>query len=111
MKLSTSCPSCQKGIKIKSWAATRPELEMEKGDEFNVNCNHCGITTKKHVNEIVAEKNLLIIAVGVLLGIVTTYFLWDFGFISTFSGAIPLLFWQQEERATNTFNSYTIKRK
>jgi len=55
MKLVTRCKSCNKDIRIKSGASTRPDLQMEKGDEFNVNCQNCGKILKKHVNDVKAE--------------------------------------------------------
>ena len=57
MQLYTHCNSCKSTIKIASKAATRPDLQMEKGDEFTVNCQNCGAMQKKHVNDIKAEPN------------------------------------------------------
>ncbi|MGY6650421.1 hypothetical protein [Wenyingzhuangia sp. IMCC45574] len=111
MKLQTSCPSCKKSIGIKSWAQTRPDLEMEKGEEFVLNCKYCATNQKIHVNEVVAEVNYIIIGIGILLGLIATIALWRYGYISTLSGLIPVLFSQQEQRAIKTFNSYTIRRK
>lgn len=111
MNLYAHCKSCKKDIKIKSSALTRPELQMEKGDEFNVNCKNCGVIEKKHINDIVAEPNKIILLLGILLGVLMTIFLWIyFGAIGTVSIAIPLLFWQQQNNETKGFNSYTIKR-
>ena len=97
MNLYTNCKSCKKEIKIKSSASTRPELQMEKGDEFNVNCQSCGKMEKKHVNDIKAEPNKMILLFGVIIGILATIFLWVFyGAIGTVSIIIPVLFWQQQ---------------
>ena len=112
MKLITYCKSCKKDIKINSNASTRPDLQMEKGDEFNVNCQNCGIIEKKHVNDIKAEPNKTIILVGIGVGILATVFLWIyFGAIGTVSIIIPILYWQQQMSATKSFNSYMIRRK
>lgn len=112
MKLVTYCKSCKKDIKIKSSAPTRPDLQMEKGDEFNVNCLNCGKMEKKHINDIKAEPNNTLILMGVGLGIVTTLvLLYFFGAIGTVSMGIPILFWQQQMNATKAFNSYRIRRK
>lgn len=112
MKLITRCSSCKKDIKIKSSAATRPDLQMEKGDEFNVNCQNCGKLEKKHVNDIKAEPNNTFILIGVGIGIICAVVLWSiFGAIGAVSGIIPILFWYQQMDATKAFNSYKIKRK
>lgn len=112
MNLHTYCKSCKKDIKIKSNASTRPDLQMEKGDEFNVNCQNCGKTEKKHVNNIKAEPNNLVILIGVGIGIIATFFLWIyFGAIGSISLIIPFLFWQQQASEIKSFNSYMIRRK
>ena len=112
MNLVTYCKSCKKDIKIKSNASTRPDLQMEKGDEFNVNCQNCGKLEKKHVNDVKAEINNTIILFGVAIGIIATIVLWIFyGAIGTVSAVVPLLLWQQQMSATKSFNSYMIRRK
>ncbi len=112
MKLVTRCKSCNKDIIIKSNAATRPDLQMQKGDEFKVNCFNCGKIDKKHVNDIKAEANNMIILIGVAIGVIASITLWVlFGTIGTIGLAIPILFWYQQMDATKGFNSYMIKRK
>lgn len=112
MNLYTHCKSCKRDIKIKSSASTRPDLQMEKGDEFIVNCQNCGKMEKKHVNDIKAEPSNTIIFIGVGVGILSTIFLWIyFGAIGIVSMMIPVLFWQQQTSATKSFNSYLIRRK
>ena len=112
MNLYTHCKSCKKDIKIKSSASTRPDLQMEKGDEFNVNCQNCGKMKKKHVNDIKAKPNNMIILIGVGIGVLVTIFFWIyFGAIGTIGIIIPILFWQQQTSAAKLFNSYMIKRK
>ncbi|MDO6738968.1 hypothetical protein [Wenyingzhuangia sp. 2_MG-2023] len=112
MNLYTDCKSCKKEVRIKSYAVTRPDLQMEKGDDFNINCKNCGTFEKKHVNDIKAKPNNFVILIGIVIGIVVTFFLWTiFGAIGTIGAVIPILFWQQEMKATKSFNSYTIKRK
>lgn len=112
MNLITSCKSCKKEIKITSRASTRPDLQMEKGEEFNVNCLNCGAMEKKHVNDIQAEQNNTTILIGVGIGVLVTIMLWFFyGAIGTISIGIPILFWQQQMNATKTFNSYMIRRR
>ena len=112
MKLTTRCSSCKKDIIIKSNASTRPDLQMEKGDEFNVNCQNCGKIEKKHVNDIKAEPSNIPIFIGVGIGIIVAIVLWSmFGAIGTTSFIIPILFWYQQMDATKGFNSYMIRRK
>lgn len=112
MKLSTYCKSCKKDIRIKSNASTRPELQMEKGTEFNVNCQNCGKVEKKHVNDIKAEPNNILILIGAGIGIIATIILWNFyGAIGTISITIPVFLWRQQMIATKVFNSYMVRRK
>ncbi len=112
MKLVTHCNSCKKNIKIKSSASTRPDLQMEKGTEFNVNCQNCGKIEKKHVNDVKAESSKILILIGVVIGIVVTVVLWSYyGAIGTVSIIIPVLFWQQQMNSTKAFNSYFVRRK
>lgn len=112
MNLYTNCKSCKKDIKIKSNAATRPDLQMEKGSEFKVNCQNCGAIEKKHVNDIRAESSQTMLLIGAILGVLATIILWIFyGAIGTVSMLIPVLFWQQQMNATKVFNSYMIRRK
>lgn len=112
MKLVTRCKSCNKDIIIKFNAATRPDLQMQKGDEFQVNCLNCGNRETKHVNDIKAEANNVIILIGVAIGIIASAVLWVlYGALGTLGLAIPVLFWYQQMDATKGFNSYMIKRK
>ena len=108
----TYCTSCKKDIIIKSSAATRPDLQMEKGDEFEVNCPHCGNIEKKHVNDVKAEPNNTLILIGAGIGIVAAIILWSiFGAIGTICIGIPILFWYQQMASKKGFNSYMIRRK
>lgn len=112
MDLYTHCTSCKKDIKIKSIASTRPDLQMEKGEEFDVNCLSCGNLEKKHVNDIKAEYNNTLILIGVVIGAVVSIFLLNyFGIVGAIGTAIPILFWQQQMSAKKAFNSYMIRRK
>lgn len=112
MILKTYCKSCKKDIRIKSNAKTRPDLQMEKGDEFTVNCQNCGKVEKKHINDVKAEPNNNLVLIGVGFGILTTILLWQiYGAFGTVSVVIPILFWYQQMDATKAFNSYRIRRK
>lgn len=112
MVLYTNCKSCKATITIKSNASTRPDLQMEKGTEFNVNCSECGSIEKKHVNDVRAEEGKQIVFIGVVLGVIVTIVLWRlFGAIGAVSMVIPILFWKQQINATKIFNSYMVRRK
>lgn len=112
MKLITRCNSCKKDISIKSNAATRPDLQMEKGDEFKVNCKACGAIEKKHVNDIIAVPNQFFISLGLLIGITASIgLLFIYGVIGSVIALIPITFWYQQMNATRAFNSYRIRRK
>ncbi|WP_196888750.1 hypothetical protein [Aureivirga sp. CE67] len=111
MKLYTVCSSCKEEIKIKSFASTRPELQMEKGREFNVNCQNCGVFEKKHINDVKAEIGKLMLLIIGFSGIAFAVFLFFFlGMISSLISFIPMIFWQQEVKAVRSFNSYLVKR-
>ena len=112
MKLTARCTYCKEDIIIKSSAATRPDLQMEKGEEFKVACSHCGRVNVIHVNDVSAEVDNRIILIGILLGIIVTVVLWNmFGAIGTVSMGVPVMFWYQQMNAVRGFNSYRIRRK
>jgi len=111
MKLFTYCKSCKKEIKIKSSSETRPDLQMEKGREFKVNCQNCGTVEKKHVNDVKAQANNIIIYSGIGLGTIASILLWIFyGTIASLAFAIPILIYQQQMNSVKSFNSYTVRR-
>ncbi len=112
MNLYTVCRSCKESNNVKSDAITRPDLQMEKGSEFNFNCSKCGKFDKVHVNDVSAEPNKKIILIGLILGVILAIILVIiYGAIGTASAIIPLLFWQMEMKSTKSFNSYMIRRK
>ncbi|WP_158975342.1 hypothetical protein [Cellulophaga sp. L1A9] len=112
MDLLTYCTACKRDIKIKSNAETRPDLQMEKGDTFQVNCNNCGTSEKKHVNDVRAEKSNLIILIGAGIGLLVTILLSVYlGLIGTIGLVIPFLFWKQQTGTTKSFNGYMVRRK
>ncbi|WP_157822013.1 hypothetical protein [Tenacibaculum sp. Bg11-29] len=112
MKLYTNCMSCKKDVIIKSKSQTRPDLQMEKGSEFSINCLSCGKTDKKHVNDIKAEIDKKILLIGIGIGVVLSIGLSIFyGVIATLIISFPLLFWQQQMKSTKSFNSFLIRRK
>ena len=85
-------------------------LLMELGtNEFNERCKYCGNFTKKHINRLYAEENYTFVILGFILAAIVTYFLWDFGFISTLTGTIPLWFWTEMKKKASTFNGSLVK--
>ncbi len=112
MKLYTHCTSCKKEISIQSNATTRPNLQMEKGDEFNIQCRNCARVQKRHVNEIRAEVNTNVILIGIGISAIATIVLWMmYGAIGTISISIPLILWYQQMDNVKSFNSYRIRRR
>lgn len=112
MKLYTHCKSCKEDITIKSDAQTRPDLQMEKGDEFSVNCLSCGKQEKKHVNDVRGEPNKQILLAGFGIGVLISLGLFYFyGLIGILGLAIPLILGKQQMDTVKGFNSYLIRRK
>ncbi|NRD23442.1 hypothetical protein HNV10_09345 [Winogradskyella litoriviva] len=105
MKLSYRCSSCKKDNYLKTKATDRYGLLMEtRANEFKHRCKHCGNFTKKHINRLYAVDNYIYVLTGFILAAITTYFLWDFGFISTLSGSIPIWFWAEMKKKSSNFN-------
>lgn len=112
MKLSYRCESCKKENYITTKVNTRLELQMELNkDEIKDNCKSCGQTNTKHLNRLHAEQNYTKILIGVLIAALITVLMWDYGFVSTLSGSIPLYLWVGEQKKTSAFNSAMIRRK
>ncbi|WP_053978061.1 hypothetical protein [Mangrovimonas xylaniphaga] len=112
IKLYTHCKSCRNEITIKSNAATRPDLQMEKGDEFVINCMHCGKMDKKHVNDVKAEPNKVILISGIILALLVAICLFIFyGLIGTLTFTLPILFWKKQESSASAFNRFLVRRK
>ena len=80
MNLYTVCRSCKQSNNVKSNAITRPDLQMEIGDEFSFNCTKCGNMDKVHINDVSAEPNKKIILIGLILGVVSAIVLFFFYF-------------------------------
>jgi len=107
MKLVTPCQYCDTPIKVKAYAATRPDLEMLRGETFKVTCEKCGQSQQKYVNDVWAIPSPIIIYGGYLIGAVVTILLWTMlGAIGLFSFLIPVLISNSESNAVAMFNSY-----
>ncbi|MBU2929846.1 hypothetical protein [Winogradskyella psychrotolerans] len=110
MKLNYRCESCKKDNFISTKATDRHGLLMERGsNEFNERCKHCGHFTKKHINRLYADDNYTLVIVGFALSAIATFFLWDFGWISTLTGTIPLYFWTEMKKKSSAFNKTMVK--
>ncbi len=110
MKLSYRCSACKKNNFIKTKAKDRHELLLELGsNEFKDRCKHCGHFTKKHINRLFAEDNYTFVIVGLAAAAIATYFLWDFGYVSTLTGTIPIWFFTEMKKNTSAFNKIMVK--
>ena len=110
MKLSYRCESCKKDNTIKTKATDRHGLLMEMGkNEFNERCKHCGHFTKKHINRLYADDDYNLVFVGFALSAIATFFLWDLGWVSTLTGAIPHYFWTEMKKKSSSFNKTLVK--
>ncbi len=111
MQLYTICKFCKKDISIKSRANTRPDLEKEKGEIFNVQCGSCHKNDEKHVNDINARDNNTFLLGGIGITFIFTMILWQyFGAVSTVTAVIPVLMFQQQNSVLRAFNGYRIRR-
>jgi hypothetical protein len=110
MKLSYYCDSCKKENYIKTKASERYTFLEEYGsNEIKERCKHCGNHTKKDINRLHAEQNYAIIISGLFLAIIITIFLWDYGFVSTLTGTIPVGIWIDQNNKTSTFNKSRVR--
>jgi len=110
MKLSYRCSSCKKDNSITTKANDRHGLLMERGsNEFNERCKHCGHFTKKHINRLYADDDYTYVLVGLAIAVIGTYFLWDFGLVSTLTGTIPIWFFTEMKKKSSAFNGTMVK--
>ncbi|MEL7123994.1 MAG: hypothetical protein AAFO07_31440 [Bacteroidota bacterium] len=111
MKLYTPCKSCGHEISIKSFAATRSDLEKDKGEILQLNCPECGTNQERHVNDVKAKASKYILIGAIIISVLVTAILWTIlGAIGTVSGTIPVLAWVQERKAVKAFNSYKVRK-
>ena len=116
MKLITRCDSCGQDMKMNTLFSTRSELQMEKGDHFDINCQNCGSIQTKHVNDLTAVQSMKLTIIGfvisVIAGIVMLFIFEGHGI--WFSGVafiIPIYFWNDQMQKTKAFNAYMARRK
>lgn len=112
MRLFSNCSGCKAPVTIRSMAVTRSDLERDKGEKFEVNCQKCGTRYMVHVNDVRARENKIIMIAGVCMAVIIGIVLWEFlGAISTMVIIIPGLIWQQQRNAVQAFNNYLIRRR
>ncbi|MCB9426072.1 MAG: hypothetical protein H6584_03465 [Flavobacteriales bacterium] len=105
------CKHCKKEITIKSSATDRPELQKEKGDQFEKKCPHCARKNVFHVNDVYAEPNQIYSIIGVIVFLIVTALLWQhYGAISSASGLIPIFIYRQQIASVKFFNAYRVRK-
>ena len=94
-------------------ASTRSDLEKEKGENFEVNCQNCGSRYLVHVNDVRAKENKYTTLFGIALGTLAAVLLWRFAgvFSMLIGGFIATLIWRQQTDAVRAFNSYIVRRR
>ena len=111
MKLSYYCasPSCGKINYIKVDADNRYDLKREIGEDFNHNCKHCGKYTKKHINRLNAEMNMITVLIAVVSALFLTMITWYLGYIiGAITLGFPYLAWANEKKKVSDFNKLMI---
>lgn len=109
MKLSYYCNFCRSENFIKTNTTNRHDLLNELGkSEIENTCQNCGKHTSKHINRLYAEPNNMLILASVILAIIVTVFLWNYGFVSALSGTIPIAVWMDQSKKTSLFNKSRI---
>jgi len=112
MKLRTKCTSCKDRIVFNESIKTRPDLEMKRGEVFQLNCDKCGSNQNTHINDVEAVENtsIILIAFGIsILLSAVLYFV--FGAIATVVIVVPLLMWNQHTSSIHAFNVYRMPRR
>ena len=121
MKLYTRCKSCKEEVSFYSSVNERPELEMQKGKEFDLTCNSCYKKLKYHVNDFDATKSLgqKLTSFGIALALVIALILSEFYVLSLgliFYGGIFLvptiafaIIHKQQQTQLNAFNRFKVK--
>ena len=70
----------------------------------------CQDKREYHVNECKADISMQIIWAGVIVGLIFSFFLWNYLYaLSTASFIIPIFIWQQQQASVKDFNRYKIK--
>jgi len=113
------CQNCKEEVTLQHFAHSRHDIESDLGTYFDVKCAKCLSTKKYHTNDIYAvaktDTNLLIIAFCIVVFLSGAMFLWNLGYIATFTFGIPLFGWiiykQSVESKITTFNRSNVSRE
>jgi len=108
MKLTATCKSCKIPNPIKSMAMTRPDLAMDKGEEFNLNCKSCGVNSIVHVNQVKVSSSPIPIVIGVIVSLILTLVLLRVGWIAAATFVIPVYIWRQQQASESAWNRYRL---
>jgi DNA-directed RNA polymerase subunit RPC12/RpoP len=111
LKLYYYCSSCKKENSFNTKASNRFELQEERGNHINDRCNHCGTQVKRRVNRVHAKPDIKIVSIGLLLGIISTIFLWNLGWIATLTFSIPILAFSYASQQASNFNKVMVDDK
>ncbi len=90
-------------------ATSRVDMVKDHGEMINYNCDKCGSSDKKHLNDVKARISYLPIIISIVIAIMVTMILWNFVYaVSTLSILIPIFAYQQQSNDVNGFNRYRI---
>ena len=109
MILSTPCRVCKTEIIVDSKAPSRPELEKEVGEKFDIECPKCLYRNTVRLNKVKAHESNKTMIFGLLLTTVLTAILWIFfGAISTLSFSLVFIIIGVERQNVANFNAYKL---
>ena len=81
MRLYCFCPKCKKEITINTRASDRFVLARKSGENFPLNCSHCGFRITIHVNDVKAEEwkylRLLAGIIFIMISLLLLFFVKD----------------------------------
>ena len=105
------CVFCNKENEIKIQEDDRGSLQMKKGEEIPYTCIECHKKDKIHINKIKAEPNKKTLIGSMILSVISTILLFNFGFVATLSFGLPMIVYLYQQNSAKNFNSYKIKTK
>ncbi len=90
--------------------------DMNNSENLRTQCEHCLSIREYHVNRIIAvgnkKKGLIVLGVILALMAIATKVLWDIGFVSTATFALPIfvyiLYQRQEGEKLRNFNKLLL---
>lgn len=72
MRLFTKCKNCNNEINFRNDCSTRVELEMQKGENIFLDCNHCYQKQDYLVNKIYTKPSKILSLSGPLIFLIGT---------------------------------------